>query len=130
MRSVLVLCLAVLTAAQDDQRVCAWYRARGGAVRDALYIDGGTILQTGWQDDSWASSNPTQEYPSGVLHAFNFSNKFEGNEPVDLFGLLTDLPLTGGGSYDAPDYNEGAMLTSDYELYTYGLVVRFSPRQD
>ncbi|ETN41026.1 uncharacterized protein HMPREF1541_02960 [Cyphellophora europaea CBS 101466] len=120
MRALLLLGLSVLTLAQNDQRICAWYRPRYGSVRDALYIDGGTILENGWQDGSWASSNPTQTYPSGVLYALNFSNTFEGLEPVDLRELLTELPLTAGGPYDAPDFSEGAMFTSDYELYTYG----------
>ena len=85
-----------------------------------MYIDGGTILENGWRDGDWLSSNPTQTYPSGKLHAFNFSSAFEGLEPVDLRALLDEFSLTGGGSYDAPDFSEGAMLASDFELYTYG----------
>lgn len=115
-----LLILATAVYAQNNDRICSWYRPRFGTVRDALYVDGGTIYETSWQDGKWSSSNPTQTYPSGVLHAFNFSNAFEGNEPVDLRKLMTDLPLTGGGVYDAPDFMEGAMFANDLELYTYG----------
>jgi hypothetical protein len=119
---LLLLAYLALSKAQNDQRICAWYRPRYGVVREALFIDGGTILENGWQDGSWASSNPTQTYPSARVYAFNFSNAFEGSEPVNLRDLLEELPLTAGGAYDAPDFSEGAMFTSDYELYTYGSV--------
>jgi hypothetical protein len=118
--SIALASLFALTLAQDDQRICAWYRSRFGTVRDGLYIDGGTRFSTDWQDGNWSTATPTQDYPSGVLHAFNFSTSFEGNEPVDLNSILTSLPLTAGGTYNAPDYSQGAMLTSNFELYTYG----------
>lgn len=123
-RSLLVLWLSSLVQvqAQDNQRICAWYRARYGTVRDTFYIDGGTILEHQWQDGRWLASNPTQRYPSGLLHGFNFSNSFDGQEPADLEALLTKKELTGGGLYDAPDFSEGAIFTSDLELYTYGFV--------
>lgn len=115
-----LLSLATVAYAQNEARICAWYRPRFAAVRDTFYIDGGTIIETAWQDGQWPSSSPTQSFPSGVLHGFNFSNSFEGNEPVDLRKMMKELPLTGGGIYDAPDFLEGAMFVNDVELYTYG----------
>jgi hypothetical protein len=120
MRSALLLTLTACAAAQSGQRICAWYSSRYGVVRDALYIDGGAIYQAGWSDGNWSGIGGQLSFPSGKLHAFNFSSEFEGLEPVDLGDLLDELPLTAGGNYDAPDMYEGAMLTSNFELYTYG----------
>ena len=115
---------AVRAFAQSGPIPCAWDRPRAGTVRSALYIDGGLPYTNTWSGSGWErqGSPYATAAPGGKLQKFNYSTPFQSDQthPVNLLNLTQLLDLTGGGSYDAPTYYDGAMFTSSYELYTYG----------
>jgi hypothetical protein len=108
--------------ASTDRTICAWFQSRSGTVRDALFIDGGTLINNTWDGTAWANSNPDQWNPKGIMYEFNYSASFEySDSPPDVNTLLQLRPLAVDASrYDAPLYRSGAMFTDDFELYTYG----------
>ena len=103
-----VIGLVSFTTAQH-KATCGWTQSRAGTVRDALFIDGGIVVDK--DDGTWE--------PSKWLYKFNYSTPFDYRDgEFNIFGLLQNDSL--GSGYDAPLYRGGAMFVDDYELYTYG----------
>jgi hypothetical protein len=126
MSKLLLPALALITfaAAQDAPLICAWAQGRAGTVRDALYLDGGTAVNNTWSASKWENTNPQTGLPPGYLFKFNYSTPFSyQDEPPDLSALLGRDELGADGTrINVPLYRGGAMLTDDFELYTFGQV--------
>jgi hypothetical protein len=116
--------LIALTEAQDTPLLCAWAQGRAGTVRDALYLDGGYVVNNTWSASKWENTNPRTGLPEGYLFKFNYSTPFRyQDQPPDLGSLLGRNELGADGArINVPLYRGGTMLTDDFELYTFGQV--------
>jgi hypothetical protein len=87
--------------------VCTWTQLRAATVRDAVYVNGGSLYTT----DEIPGSAPLD----GAIYAFNFSQSFETtNNNFSTF--FTRLP----GQNPMADYWDGTIFANNETLYLYG----------
>ena len=105
------LFLAILigkSIAQDTPfDVCTWTQLRAATVRDALYINGGSLTTT--------NSIPGVTPLDGAIYAFNFSQSFETTNS-NFSTFFTRLP----GQRRMVDYWDGTIFATDEKIYLYG----------
>lgn len=82
---------------------------RAAAVRDALYIDGGTRFDL-------TPSKRADLFVLNVLSIINFTIPFDINQD-NLTELFTAVEL--GSEREHPQYYSGFMFTDEIEIYTY-----------
>ena len=105
------LLLAILVGksiAQDPSSdICAWTQLRAATVRDAVYVNGGsltTVTQANGYDPL-----------DGAVYTFNFSQSFETTNK-NFSTIFTAL------SAPAPkaDYYDGTIFATEEKIYLYG----------
>jgi hypothetical protein len=106
--SLLAITLIGSSLAQLNQ-VCTWSGLRAAIVRDALYVNGGSMANV-------IEVNGFSPLSGGV-YALNLSRSFNtsGNDFSALFTMLPGFNMTAV-------YTDGTMFANNDELYLYGYV--------
>ena len=103
------LLLAILigkSIAQDTiPDVCTWTQLRAATVRDAVYVNGGSL-------NTELNGSPGID---GAIYAFNFSQSFETTNK-NFSAFFTQLP----GQGPMADYWDGTIFATDEKIYLYG----------
>jgi hypothetical protein len=87
--------------------VCTWTQLRAAAVRDAVYVNGGSLSTT--------LERPGFPGLDGAIYALNFSQSFETkNKSFAAFftPLSSQGPMAG--------YRDGTIFATDEKIYLYG----------
>src|ERR1700733_8952598 len=105
--SLLAITLIGSSLARLEQ-VCTWSGLRAAIVRDALYVNGGSMATVMEIPDSYAFSG---------VYALNLSRSFNtsSNDFPALFTMLSRSNITAM-------YVDGTMFANNDELYLYGFV--------
>jgi len=105
------LLLAVLIgksiAQYTPSDVCTWSQLRAATVRDAVYVNGGSLTTT--------NSLTGPSGINGAIYAFNFSQSFETTNK-NFSAFFTQLP----GQVPMADYWDGTIFATDEKIYLYG----------
>jgi hypothetical protein len=103
------LLLAILigkSIAQDTiPDVCTWTQLRAATVRDAVYVNGGSL-------STELNGSPGID---GAIYAFNFSQSFETTNS-NFSTFFTRLP----DQRPMVDYWDGTIFATDEKIYLYG----------
>lgn len=116
-------CSFLVVSQEDGNRTCYWYGLRSGSVQGKLYVTGGQRVDAPWDGHSLDFQEFTTLLSTDTqtkLLRMNYSKPFDlRHGPPSLDMLFDTIPLHMS-TQDTPPDVDGAMLTSDLELYNFG----------
>ena len=104
---LLTILIAKSIAHNTDFDVCRWTQLRAATVRDAVYVNGGSLLAN--------FEPPTLPTLDGAIYALNFSQPFK-TKNSSFAAFFTPLSSQG----PMADYWDGTIFATDEKIYLYG----------